>query len=117
MPGDDVVEKGDTVKIHYTLSCNGKVIETSMEEVAKEEGIYSDKKDYTPLEVLVGAGGVVKGVDEALPGMKLMEEKEVVVPPEKGFKNPRHPLHGKTVKFKIKVVDIFKAYYDVRVYV
>lgn len=117
MPGDDVVESGDTVKVHYTGSCDGRIFDTTYEEIAKEAGIYQEDRDYSPIEILVGAGGVVKGLDEALPGMKLMEEKEIMVPPGKGFKDRNHPLYGKPLTFKIKVVEIFKAYYDVRVYV
>ena len=117
VPGDDVVESGDTVKFHYTGSCDGRVFDTTYEDVAREAGIYNKEKYYGPVEVLVGAGRVVKGLEEALEGMRLMEEKEVVIPPEKGFKDPEHPLHGKPLKFKIKVLEIFKAYYDVRVYV
>lgn len=117
MPGDDVVENGDTVKVHYTGSCDGRVFDTTYEEIAKEEGIFDKRKDYSPIEILVGAGAVVKGLDEALPGMRLMEEREVVVKPDKGFRDPNHPLYGKTLNFRIKVVEIFKAYYDVRVYV
>lgn len=117
MPGDDVVESGDTVKIHYTGSCGGRVFDTTYEDVAREAGIYSKEKDYGPVEILVGAGRVIKGLEEALEGMRLMGEREVVIPPEKGFQKQDHPLHGKPLKFKIKVLDIFKAYYDVRVYV
>lgn len=114
---DEIVEPGDTVKIHYTGRCKGKVFDTSRAEVAKKASIYSAEKDYAPMEVVVGAGGAVKGLEEALVGMKLEEEKKVIVPPEKGFKSPKHPLHGRTLEFEVKVVDIFKSYYDIRVYV
>lgn len=117
MPRDDVVEAGDTVKVHYTGSYKGKVFDTTYEEVARKAGIYAEDKDYKPMEILVGAGGVIKGIDEALLGMKLHEEKEVIIPPEKGYKSPAHPLSGKTLHFRIKVLEIFKSYYDVRVYV
>jgi peptidylprolyl isomerase len=117
MPGDDVVEAGDVVKVHYTGSHKGKVFDTTYEEVAKKAGIYMKGRNYKPIEVLVGAGGVIKGFDEALVGMRLNEEKTVTIPSEKGYKNPRHPLYGKTLEFKIRVVEIFKSYHDVRVYV
>lgn len=111
MPGDDVVESGDTVMVHYIGSCRGKVFDTTYEEIAREAGIYEEGKEYGPVEILVGAGGVIKGLDEALPGMKLMEEKEIAVPPEKGFRDPKHPLFGMPLNFKVKVVEIFKAYH------
>jgi FKBP-type peptidyl-prolyl cis-trans isomerase 2 len=63
------------------------------------------------MEVVVGAGGVIKGLEEALVGMTLGEEKKVTIPAEKGYKNPAHPLYGKTLEFEIKVVEIFKSYH------
>lgn len=117
MPGDDVVETGDLVKVHYTGKHGGRVFDTTYEEVAKKVGIHRMGRKYGPVEVLVGAGGVIKGFEEALVGMRLNEEKTVVIPPEKGYRNPEHPLHGETLEFKIRVVDIFKPYHDVRVYV
>jgi len=110
---DEVVEKGDTVRLHYTgrYNCNGRVFDTSIAKVAKKAGIYDTEKEYSPMEVVVGAGGAIKGIEEALIGMKLGEEKKVTVPAEKGYKNPEHPLHGKTLEFEIKVAEIFKSYF------
>lgn len=102
LPGDDIVEKGDSVKLHYTGSVDGKVFDTSYEEEAKKAGIYREDREYKPLELTVGAGQVIKGLDEALQGMKLNEEKEVIVSPEKGYKNPEHPMHGKMLLFRGK---------------
>jgi len=105
-----VVEKGDTVRIHYTGSFKGgKVFDTSYEDKAKKAGVYSRSREYRPLPVIVGAGQVIKGFEEALIGMKLNEEKEVTIPPEKGYGFGGHPLAGKTLVFKIKVVDIKKG--------
>ena len=106
----ETVEKGDTVRVHYIGSFKGgKVFDTSYEEKAKKAGVYQRSRDYKPLPVVAGAGQVIKGFDEALLGMKLNEEKEVEIPPEKGYgTSGRHPLAGKTLIFKIKVVEIKK---------
>lgn len=113
-----IVERGDTVKIHYIgMLENGKVFDTSLRDVAKEAGIYNPRRKYEPLEFVVGAGGVIKGLEEAVIGMKKGEVKEVKIPPEKAYGNSGHELAGKTLIFKIKVVDIFKVYEDVRVVV
>ncbi|MBW2992363.1 peptidylprolyl isomerase [Candidatus Woesearchaeota archaeon] len=139
------VEKGKTIKVHYTGTLeDGKVFDTS-------EG-----KD--PLEFTVGEGKIIKGFDEGVIGMDVNEEKEITLKPEEaygerqeklvqqvpkqafgentdklkpgvvlGLKDPQghvlnamvkdvgeekvtldmnHPLAGKTLKFKIKVVEV-----------
>jgi len=35
--------------------------------------------------VILGTGKVIQGFDEALMGMKVNEEKEIVIPPEKAY--------------------------------
>lgn len=111
------VEKGDTVKIDYVGRLeDGKVIDTSLRDVAKEVNIYNSNRGYSPLEFTVGSGKLIRGVEEAVVGMEEGEVKEVKVPPEKAYgKDTHHPLAGKTLIFKIKVQEIFKSYEDVRV--
>lgn len=139
------VKKGDKVKVEY----EGKL----------EDGTVFDssEKHGQPLEFQAGIGQVVPGFDNAIVGMEKGEEKEVTIPPDEAYGQPRdelikdiprsqlppepepkvgmmlgvglpngaqiparivevtaetvkldlnHPLAGKTLKFKIKVVDI-----------
>jgi len=53
--------------------------------VAKEEGIYDEKVVFKSQPIVIGAGHVLKGLDEALVGAEVGEEKTVEVPPEKGY--------------------------------
>lgn len=81
----------DFIKISYTGKLDdGKVFDTTSEKVAKKEGIFDEKRVYTPLPVIVGEGQVIKGLDEALDAMKVGEEKTIEVPPEKAYgrRNP-----------------------------
>jgi FKBP-type peptidyl-prolyl cis-trans isomerase 2 len=81
----------DFIKISYTARVkDGGVFDTTREDIAKKEGIYDEKRKYMPLTVLVGEGHVIKGLDEALEGMKVSGEKKVEIPPEKGYggRNP-----------------------------
>ena len=72
-----VIKAGDTVRIHYkgTLS-DGAVFDTS-------EG-------REPLEFTVGSGQIIPGLDRALPGMSVGEEKtvEIASADAYGAKNP-----------------------------
>jgi len=96
------------VSVHYLGRYpGGKVFDTSMEKEAKSAGLYSPARDYKPLQVILGAGKVIQGFDEALIGMKVNEEKEVVIPPEKAYgKTGNHPMAGKTLQFKLHVTNI-----------
>ena len=78
-----------------------------MEKEAKSAGLYNPARDYKPLQVILGAGKVIQGFDEALIGMKVNEVKEVVIPPEKAYgKAGNHPMAGKTLQFKLRVTNI-----------
>ena len=139
------VKNGDIVKIEY----EGKL----------EDGTVFDSsaKHGQPLEFKIGSGKVIKGMEKAVLGMEINDEKEVDLQPSEAYgdrvpglvkKIPRdqlppgqeirsgallvlslpsgikvpakitevtdsgatidlnHPLAGKVLKFKIKVIDI-----------
>src|SRR5260370_21356311 len=96
-------QKGDTVSVHYIGKFpGGKIFDTSMEKEAKSAGLYNAARDYHPLMVILGTGKVIQGFDEALMGMKVNEEKEIVIPPEKAYgKTGSHPMAGRTFEFKL----------------
>ena len=66
------VKEGDVVKVHYTGKLvNGEQFDSS---VGRE-----------PLEFTVGAGQMIKGFDDAMPGMNLGEKKTVNIAPEDAY--------------------------------
>ena len=66
------VKEGDVVKVHYTGKLtNGEQFDSS---VGRE-----------PLEFTVGAGQMIKGFDDAMPGMNVGEKKTVSIKPEHGY--------------------------------
>jgi FKBP-type peptidyl-prolyl cis-trans isomerase 2 len=67
------VKSGDRIKVEYegTLD-DGTVFETS-------------ELRGRPLEILVGAGQVIKGFEKALIGMKKGEEKKIKIQPSEAF--------------------------------
>ncbi|WP_258084488.1 FKBP-type peptidyl-prolyl cis-trans isomerase [Thermococcus thermotolerans] len=81
------VQKGDVIRLHYTGKVKeiGEIFDTTFEDVAKEAGIYSEKGIYGPVPIAVGAGHVLKGLDEQLEGLEVGERYEIIIPPEKGF--------------------------------
>lgn len=87
------VEVGDFVLFHYIGRYeNGEVFDTSYRDIAEENGILVEEREYGPIGVTVGAGELIPGVEEALIGMEVGEKKEVVVPPEKGYGMPEEEL-------------------------
>ncbi|AEF96882.1 FKBP-type peptidyl-prolyl cis-trans isomerase [Methanotorris igneus] len=81
-----MIKKGDKVKVHYIgRLVNGEIFDTSMEDVAKEEGIYNPERVYEPIEFVVGEGALIEGFEEAVIGMDIGEEKTVTIPPEKAY--------------------------------
>jgi len=63
-----MIKEGDFVELDYTGRVDGEVFDTSVEEVAKKNGLYNPKVKYGSVKVIVGAGNVLPGIDKALPG-------------------------------------------------
>lgn len=87
------INDGDIIKMDYTgrFKNSGKIFDTSIAENAKEAGIFHQNGRYEPMMVAVGKKWVIEGLDEALVGMKVGDEKKVIeITPEKayGMKNP-----------------------------
>ena len=60
-------KKKDTVKVNYTGQLlEGKVFDTSVEEVAKQQGIHNPKRPYAPIAFQLGVGDVISGWDEGI---------------------------------------------------
>ncbi len=82
-----VLEKGDFVKIEYTgrVKESGIAFDTTSEKIAKDSGIHDDGVIFKPQPIVIGAGHIIKGLDEALLGSEVGEEKKADISPEKGY--------------------------------
>jgi len=77
--GAATAKAGDTVKVDYTGTLtDGTVFDSSIGK--------------TPLEFTVGAGQMIKGFDNAVLGMKVGQNKTVVLPPEDAYGTHRDDL-------------------------
>lgn len=82
----DTVQPGDIVKVDYIGRLeNGSVFDTSIEEVAKDAGIYNPQRNYQPIQFKVGSGEMIEGFDKGVIGMKIGETKNITVAPEEGY--------------------------------
>ncbi len=66
------VEKGNTIRVHYT----GKLTDGTQ---------FDSSEGRDPLEFIVGGGMVVKGFDAAVLGMEVGETKTVTLSPEEAY--------------------------------
>jgi FKBP-type peptidyl-prolyl cis-trans isomerase 2 len=91
----------DFIKISYTGRIkDGQIFDTTDAEAAKSENIYDQNRVYKPFSVAVGEGQVIKGLDEALAGMKVGDKKAVTIEPEKGY-GQKSPSLVKLVPVKV----------------
>jgi len=67
-------KKGDTISAHYTgwLKDGGKKFDSS-----RDRG--------KPITFKLGIGRVIKGWDEGLQGMKVGEQRQLIIPPKLGY--------------------------------
>jgi FKBP-type peptidyl-prolyl cis-trans isomerase SlyD len=71
MPSIETVEHGVVVKLEYTLQIEEEVVEST--------------DDDGPIEFLHGYGEIIPGLETALYGMTVGQEKDVTVDPEDGY--------------------------------
>ncbi len=91
------IQKGDFIKLSYTGRFeDGRVFDTTDEELAKTEEIFNPRGLYGGDVVIVGAGHTIDGLDEDLEGKEVGYTGTVVIAPEKAF-GPSNPKLVETV--------------------
>ncbi len=86
-------QAGDTVSVDYIGKFeDGKVFDTSLEQVAKDNALFNPQRSYAPFSFTIGSGQVVAGFDTAARGMKVGETKTVTLPPEQAYGNAKPEL-------------------------
>lgn len=82
------VSTGNLVSLDYILheaSEDGKVLETTIEDVARNNSIYKNDISYKPMLVMVGTKSVIVGFEKGLMGMKKGEKKIIKISPEEWY--------------------------------
>ena len=92
-------KEGDFVVIDYTVSTNGKVFDTTKEDVAKSNNIFQEGRTYRPLAVCIGAGDVIVGLEKVLKDVKKGDKKAFTVEPKEAY-GERNPELIKIVPLK-----------------
>ncbi len=69
------LKPGQTAEIHYEGKlADGKIFDSSRSNIPSE-----------PFVVTIGTGAVIKGWDEAIPGMKVGEVRKLTIPPQMAY--------------------------------
>ncbi len=85
------VEAGDIVLINYVqrVKDTGELVATSYEALAKDPNIpkatgYEVAERYGPVNITIGSG-VTTAVENSLIGMRIGDEKEIIIPPSEAY--------------------------------
>lgn len=106
------VVRGDTVTVDYIGSLlNEDVFDTSIEQVAKDNGIYSSSRTYAPLKFRPGYNFAIVGFEFAISLMKEGEKATVIFPSRLGYgTQPNGPVPANApLIFEIDLKKVVKA--------
>ncbi len=98
-----VAEPGDTVSVHYT----GWLMDGKKFDSSRDRG--------KPIRFELGAGRVIPGWEQGVAGMRVGEQRELIIPPELAYGN-RAVGNGlipanSTLKFEVELMDVAKPRY------
>lgn|SRR5690606_6027671 len=103
--------EGDSLLVNYTgRFLDGRVFDTSVEQIARENNMYNQSRDYQPFAVVLGYSQVIVGWHHALYQMKEGEKAVALIP--SGFAYGRRgqgPIGPNTVlAFDLELVEVRK---------
>ncbi|KAA3652220.1 MAG: hypothetical protein DWP98_01575 [Bacteroidetes bacterium] len=102
---------GKNVKVNYEgRLLDGTYFDTSVEEVAKAQGLYNEGRTYAPFEFGLGQGQVIRGWDEGIAMLSEGGKATLIIPSSIGYgANPRpggviKPFN--TLIFEVELVEV-----------
>jgi len=99
---ENAVNKGDFIMVEMTGRADetGEIIDTTDEELAREEGVYDEGRTYGPKLVIVGDGYVLRGLDQRLPGVPFDEETDIEIQAAEAF-GERNPANVQMIPYRM----------------
>ncbi len=100
----EAVEEGSLIYVDYVarVKDDGTIFDLTIEEVAKQEGLYKEDDRYEPILVSVGSNWLLETIEEELVGMMTGDTKTIDVPPEKGAGNRDESLVKMIARAKLE---------------
>lgn len=97
-------QKGDYVLLEYTVvdKDDNKVVETTVEDKAREAGIYRPDEVYEPRLIIIGETKLFEPLEQAIMNASEGQEITVEIPPDKAF--------GQRDPSKVRVISIREFY-------
>ncbi|MGC8543036.1 MAG: peptidylprolyl isomerase [Vulcanisaeta sp.] len=97
-------QKGDYVLLEYTVidKDDNKVVETTIEDKAREAGIYRPDEVYEPRLIILGETKLFEPLEQAIINSSEGQEVTVEVPPDKAF--------GQRDPAKVRIISIREFY-------
>lgn len=106
--GPEPIEDGDEVSVHYIgRLVDNWLFDTSIREVAQENGTFESGKTYEPLKVKVGGTGFIEGFSKALKNLTTKTTAKVIIPSEFAYSvlgNDQIPPYAPLV-FELRIGD------------
>lgn len=96
---DVVMKKGDFVLVDFVgrIEATGEIFDCTIEEEAKGHAFIEGHK-YEPAPVIIGAGMIIRGVENRLEAMDVGGEARFIIQPEEGF--------GPRVREMVRVISL-----------
>ncbi len=103
-------QSGQSVQVNYAgWVLDGEYFDTSIESVAREQGLYQEGRPYQPFSFTLGQGQVIKGWDEGIALLNVGSKARLYIPSTLGYGSRGS---GRIIKpnsilvFDVELVDI-----------
>ena len=81
------LQRGDFIRLDYTARTveGGDIVDTTDPEVAEEEGLDEEERDFEPRTIVLGEGHIFENVEEELVGEEVGHSGSTTIPAAEAF--------------------------------
>jgi FKBP-type peptidyl-prolyl cis-trans isomerase SlyD len=81
------LQRGDFIRLDYTARTveDGDIVDTTDPEVAEEEGLDEEEREFEPRTIVLGEGHIFESVEDDLVGKEVGDSGSVTVPAPEAF--------------------------------